>query len=166
MSHSFEVFLNWYYIFNIFISMYDGLKNKQLFLLHYTGPSISWYPPLHKKSSNGGFCRTKVLLPSCHRSCWQQLVHLDNGENARVFLNSANTSTCTVSTPPVSITHVEVMMVIMPSVLWHCWLVEGRHPACKNWVVRCWHGYLFEARCKWFAYGPADATTTHHLLLH
>jgi len=27
-------------------------------------------------------------------------------------------------------------------------------------VVRCWHGYLSGARCKWFAYGPADATAT------
>ena len=33
------------------------------------------------------------------------------------------------------------------------------HPATKkNWVMRCWHGYLSEARGKWFAYGPADAT--------
>jgi len=36
---------------------------------------------------------------------------------------------------------------------------EG-HPTCKNWVVRYWHGYLSGARCKWFAYGPADATAT------
>ena len=36
---------------------------------------------------------------------------------------------------------------------------EG-HPACKNWVVRYWRGYLSGARCKWFAYGPADATVT------
>ena len=36
---------------------------------------------------------------------------------------------------------------------------EG-HPACKNWVVRYWRGYLSGARCKWFAYGPADATAT------
>ena len=36
---------------------------------------------------------------------------------------------------------------------------EG-HPACKNWVVRYWCGYLSGARCKWFAYGPADATAT------
>jgi len=31
-------------------------------------------------------------------------------------------------------------------------------------VVGCWHGYLSEVRCR-FAYGPADATTTHYLLL-
>jgi len=36
---------------------------------------------------------------------------------------------------------------------------EG-HPACQNWVVRYWSGYLSGARCKWFAYGPADATAT------
>jgi len=47
-------------------------------------------------------------------------------------------------------------------------LLVGRqegHPACKNWVVRYWRGYLPGARCKWFAYGWADATATHHLLL-
>jgi len=36
---------------------------------------------------------------------------------------------------------------------------EG-HPACKNWVVGCWCGYLSGR----FAYGPADATATHYLL--
>ena len=39
------------------------------------------------------------------------------------------------------------------------WRQEG-HQACKNWVVQYWHGYLSRARCKWFAYGPADATAT------
>jgi len=28
---------------------------------------------------------------------------------------------------------------------------EG-NPACKNWVVRYWCGYLSGARCKWFAW--------------
>jgi len=36
---------------------------------------------------------------------------------------------------------------------------EG-HPTCKNWAVRYWRGYVSAARCKWFSYGPADATTT------
>ena len=39
------------------------------------------------------------------------------------------------------------------------WWQEG-HLACKNWVVRYWHGYLSGARCKWSVYGPADATAT------
>jgi len=49
----------------------------------------------------------------------------------------------------------------LPLVLWRCWVwrQEG-HPACKNWVVSYGHHYLSGARCKWFAYGPADATAT------
>jgi len=42
-------------------------------------------------------------------------------------------------------------------------LLVGRqkeHPTRKNWVMRCWRGYLSAARCKWFAYGPANATAT------
>ena len=47
-------------------------------------------------------------------------------------------------------------------------LLVGRqegHPACKNWAVGCWRGYLSAARCK-LAYGPADSTATQCLLLH
>jgi len=53
----------------------------------------------------------------------------------------------------------------LPSVLWHCWLGgrKGIRPV-KNWVVGCWRGYLSGARCR-LAYGPADATATHCLLL-
>jgi len=40
---------------------------------------------------------------------------------------------------------------------------EG-HPACKNCVVRYWHGYLSGIRCKWFAYGAADDTATQSSL--
>ena len=46
-------------------------------------------------------------------------------------------------------------------------LLVGRqegHPACKNWEVGCWHGYLPGARCS-LACGPANATATHCLLL-
>ena len=42
-------------------------------------------------------------------------------------------------------------------------LLVGRQEdnlACKNWVVRYWHDYLSEASCKWFAYGPDDASAT------
>jgi len=49
----------------------------------------------------------------------------------------------------------------MTSMLWHCWL-GGRKGirSVKNWVVGYWCGYLSDMRCKWFAYGPADATAT------
>ena len=41
------------------------------------------------------------------------------------------------------------------------WASEGvGSRAYKNWVMRCWHGCLCGVRCKWFAYGPADATVT------
>ena len=36
---------------------------------------------------------------------------------------------------------------------------EG-HLACKNWVARYWRSCLSGARCKWFAYGSANATHT------
>ena len=51
-------------------------------------------------------------------------------------------------------------------------LLVGRQEerlACKNWVIRCWCGYLSGARCGLFAFGPADATAIqkpHHLLPH
>jgi len=41
-------------------------------------------------------------------------------------------------------------------------LAAGRDPACKNWVVGCWSGYLSGARCR-LAYGPADATATNRV---
>jgi len=45
---------------------------------------------------------------------------------------------------------------------------QQEHPACKNWVMRCWCGYLSGARCRLFAYGLADATAIQkpNLLLH
>ena len=57
------------------------------------------------------------------------------------------------------------LLVYVPSVLWRCWLGgrKGIRPV-KNWAVGCWHGYLPGARCR-LAYGPADATATHCLLL-
>jgi len=56
-------------------------------------------------------------------------------------------------------------MGVLPSVLSRCWLGgrKGIRPV-KNWVVGCWHGYLSGAKCR-LAYGPADATATHCLLL-
>ena len=53
----------------------------------------------------------------------------------------------------------------MPSVLWHCWLggMKGIRPV-KNRVVGYWRGYLSGVRCR-LAYGPADTTATHCLLL-
>jgi len=36
---------------------------------------------------------------------------------------------------------------------------QEEHPACENWVMRCWcRWYLCGARCRLFAYDPADAS--------
>jgi len=46
---------------------------------------------------------------------------------------------------------------------------QEEHLACKNRLMRCWCGYLSAARCRLFAYGPADATAipkAHHVLPH
>jgi len=53
-----------------------------------------------------------------------------------------------------------VFEVLMPSVLWCCWLGgrKGIRPV-KNWAVGCWRGYLSGARCR-LAYGQAVATAT------
>ena len=61
--------------------------------------------------------------------------------------------------------HLSTVCLLVPSVLWRCWLGgrKGIRPV-KNWVVGCWRGYLSGARCR-LAYGPADATATHCLLL-
>ena len=57
------------------------------------------------------------------------------------------------------------LLPCIPSVLWRCWLGgrKGIRPV-ENWVVRRWRGYLSGTRCR-LAYGPADATATHYLLL-
>jgi len=48
--------------------------------------------------------------------------------------------------------------VLLPSVLWCCWLGGRRASGLyKNCVMRCWHCHLSAARCR-FAFGPADAT--------
>ena len=59
----------------------------------------------------------------------------------------------------------KIWIVYMPSVLWCCWMSsrKGIRPV-ENWVVGCWLGYVSGMRCR-FAYGPADATATHYLLL-
>ena len=56
----------------------------------------------------------------------------------------------------------------VPSVLSHCSLgIRKSIWPVKIWVMRCWWGYLSGARCRLFAYAPADATAIpdpHHLL--
>jgi len=52
-------------------------------------------------------------------------------------------------------------LLLLPSVLWHCWFcIRKSIRPVKNWVMMCWRDYLSGVRCRWFAYGPAGATTT------
>jgi len=38
--------------------------------------------------------------------------------------------------------------------------IHGTSSLSYNWVMSCWHGFMSGARCKWFAYGPTDATAS------
>jgi len=42
-------------------------------------------------------------------------------------------------------------------------LLLGRQK--EHSVMRCWCGYLSGARCRLFAYGPADATASHNPII-
>ena len=42
---------------------------------------------------------------------------------------------------------------------------QEKHPACKNWVMRCWCGYRSGARCWLFAYFPAYATASQNPII-
>ena len=42
---------------------------------------------------------------------------------------------------------------------------QEEHMACKNWVMRCWCGYPSAARCRLFAYGPADAIASQNSII-
>jgi len=67
---------------------------------------------------------------------------------------------CRITIFPYYMSYLHAFSALMLLVRWQ----EG-HPACKRtWVVGCWHGYLSGARCR-LAYGPADVTATHCLLL-
>jgi len=37
---------------------------------------------------------------------------------------------------------------------------QEQHLACKKRAMTCWCGYLSAARCRLFAYGPADSTAS------
>jgi len=51
---------------------------------------------------------------------------------------------------------ISVVVVVVVNAFSALILLVGRqeeHSVCKNWVTRCWCGYLSEARCRLFAYG-------------
>ena len=61
-----------------------------------------------------------------------------------------------------SLLHMVTGLLVMPSVLWHCWL--GINPTSTRPVkIEC--GYLSGARWGLFAYGPADATASQNPII-
>jgi len=61
-----------------------------------------------------------------------------------------------------------IIFLLLLSIVWCCafgalTLLVGHQKSIrpvKYWVIRWCCGYLSGVRCKWFAYGPADATVT------
>ena len=108
--------------------------------------------------------RNQTDLQTCLRQIWthpslhKTLIHL----SSLSIICHAQENKCTVNSY-FSILDVCIMLNAFNAL---ALLVgrQGRHPACKNWVVGCWHGYLSGERCR-LVYGPADATATHCLLL-
>ena len=97
---------------------------------------------------------------SVHRGqCMQWACH------AIVRHNSVTPSQCTSHLTDYNCNWLVNNNCSLSSVLWCCWLGgrKGIRPL-KNWVVGCWRGYLSGARCR-LAYGSADATATHCLVL-
>ena len=89
-----------------------------------------------------------------HKSKWTMYVDwLNKAQSAQ------NTSFCRHSSQPIS--RRVMCLQWFDAVGW----AAGRASCLqKNWVVGCWHGYMSGVRCR-FAYGSADATAIHYLLL-
>ena len=57
-------------------------------------------------------------------------------------------------------------LTLKASVHWHCCLgIKKSIRPVKNWVMRCWCGYLSRVRCRLFAFGPADATACQNSIV-
>ena len=72
--------------------------------------------------------------------------------------------------PPVITREIDASHLVSQSrlqVTCQSYILEVSHIHLCDWrhsLVGCWHGYLSAARCR-LAYGPADVTATHYLLL-
>ena len=137
----------------------------------------SWCHCHPKTPSSLAWFKSRLVLPFWYmlaqvvlekrplNGCSSVVVVSTVGENCSIFLDSPVWGWNVLSTIAVYVCSEICLQCFMPSVLWHCWLGgrKGIRPV-KNWAVGCWHGYLPGARCR-LAYGPADATATHCLLL-
>jgi len=61
------------------------------------------------------------------------------------------------------------LLMMLPSVLWHCWLgIRKSIWPVKIWVMTCWRGCLSGARCRLFAWSSwcYCFPNPRHLMLH
>jgi len=112
-------------------------------------------PPQTTSGSNQPFCHNTLCGPRDRRTDQQ----IDRW---------SRWMWCNMSSLLAMLIYSDVLIIIIslvPSVLWRCWLGDrkGIQPV-ENWMVGCLHDYLSGARWR-FAYGPADPTVTHCLLL-
>jgi len=104
------------------------------------------------------FCWTGGCIKQVARPCQREWHTFLAGLCLTCLCNAQHNRQCTCLVCSTCFLSTE-LAIVTPSVLWCCWLGSRKSIRCvKNWVVRYWHGYLSGARCKWFAYGPADAT--------
>jgi len=78
-------------------------------------------------------------------TCWIVMI---------LFKMCGNVPVVVISLKTLSVT--EMCLQCLEAVGWAAGRASA-DPACKNWVVRYWRGYLSGVRCK---YNPADATAT------
>ena len=117
-------------------------------------------------------CRNRMPLISDDLSHWSDIFHWRQHHYQAIVSAyealapaSADPQVCSVwlltCSDMMNLVKLCISTTNLPSVLWHRWLGgrKGIQPL-KNWVVRCWRGYLSAARCSWFSYGPADGTAS------
>jgi len=125
--------------------------------MNYIGVQVCFWkgrPPLHL------WCWSQEIFP------WFSVVELFSALNSGLFWATVvhRSGCCTVVSIHMNCSCILIAKKFVFSALTLLVGQQEGHPACKNWVVGCWHGYLSGARCR-LAYGPADATATHCLLL-
>ena len=125
--------------------------------------SVNWASTASCSKPQGVFCLRNLTV----------LAFEDDTTSLAIFLififledcHNASAAWFRLSMSFYDISNIDMFALFRPSVLWHCWL-GGRKGirSVKNRVVGCWCGCLSGARCR-LAYGPADSTATHRLLL-
>ena len=139
----------------------EGNKNKSTF--SYLHMLTAWHCP-HSPTACC-CCSNQSISPACRAHSSKPASvdrRADRLKDTNHFTDPAQTSE-----------HIQFYFLVLlfflffavGSVLWRCWLGgrKGIRPV-KNRVVGYWRGYLSGARCR-LAYGPADTTATHCLLL-